>query len=292
VNLIKRALILVVLATLIPTSRVVAGLCSEPVETESGRVSGFDDDDTDTCVWLGVPYAAPPVGDLRWRAPRQASAGEEVLEATAYGDKCMQKAEINEMINPSPEEIYSEDCLYLNIWRPTKSGIFPVMVWIHGGGYQSGTGTSRLIQGDRLAEAGEVVVVTINYRVNVFGFFTHPALREEDPDDSVGNYGSLDQVAAIRWVSDNVEGFGGDPGNVTIFGQSAGGRSICSLIATPLTQGLFHKAILESGGCQTSKSLEHGYETLFFPVVHDPVAFGFLEFVPVGQAFNVSHDFR
>jgi para-nitrobenzyl esterase len=134
------------------------------------------------------------------------------------------------------------------------------MFWIHGGGYDGGTANNRYYWGDRLAEFGDVVVVTINYRLNVFGFFADPALRDEDPDNSTGNYGSLDQVAALKWVNDNIEAFGGDPDNITVFGESAGGYSICTLLATPLAKGLFQKAIMESGGCGSRGSLEDSYE--------------------------------
>ena len=159
----------------------------------------------------------------------------------------------------------SEDCLYLNVWRPRKSGVFPVMVWIHGGGNIMGSGgrsgaTGLSFDGSRLAEFGDVIVVTINYRLHAFGFLADPALRAEDPNHSAGNYGSLDQVAAIRWVHDNIAKFGGDPEQVTIFGESAGGWSICTMLATPLNQGMFQRAILESGGCTKSEDLEKGYE--------------------------------
>jgi para-nitrobenzyl esterase len=158
----------------------------------------------------------------------------------------------------------SEDCLYLNVWRPRKSGVFPVMVWIHGGGYVMGSGGGGIggagYEGSSLATLGDVVVVTINYRLHLFGFLADPALREEDPNKSTGNYGSLDQAAAIRWVHDNIAGFGGDPANVTIFGESAGGWSICTMLATPRNRGMFQRAILESGGCEKSEDLEAGYE--------------------------------
>jgi len=242
-----------------PTRGDVA--CTEPVETESGLVRGTGDTETATCSWLGIPYAAPPVDELRWAAPQPHPFWSGIREATEYGAICMQKGGIiTDFLNAVPDREVSEDCLFLNIWRPAKSGKFPVMVWLHGGGYTTGTGNSELYKGDRLARDGEVVVVTINYRLNVFGYFAHPALRDEDPNGSTGSYGSLDQVAAIRWVHENIEGFGGAPKNITVFGQSAGGRSVCTMVATPLTRGMFHRAILESGGCETSAPLEKGYK--------------------------------
>jgi para-nitrobenzyl esterase len=154
----------------------------------------------------------------------------------------------------------SEDCLFLNIWRPAKSGRFPVMVWVHGGGYAGGTGNSEMYFGDRMAAAGDVVVVTINYRLNVFGFFPLAALQQEDEHKAAGGQGALDHIAALEWVRDNIESFGGDPGNVTVFGESAGGYSICMLVATPLAKSLFHRAIMESGGCEDAPDAKSGFE--------------------------------
>ncbi len=236
-----------------------AGLCEDPVDTDQGAFMGAEDIETATCSWKGVPYAAPPVGELRFRAPRLPEKREGVTPAISFGPRCMQTGTM-EAVNADPSGKMSEDCLYLNVWRPAKSGQFPVMVWIHGGGYTGGTGNTPMYWGDRMAEAGDVVVVTINYRLNVFGFMAHPGFREEDPNGAAGGYGSLDQVAAIDWVHRNIEGFGGDPGNVTIFGESAGGWSVCTMLATPLNQGRIHKAILHSGGCEASASLEKGYD--------------------------------
>jgi para-nitrobenzyl esterase len=232
--------------------------CSEPVDTKAGLVRGMADTESSTCVWKGIPFAAPPVEELRWASPRPHDPWEGVRDATEFGARCMQKG-VMELANLGGDSEMSEDCLYLNIYKPKKSGKFPVMVWIHGGGYFGGTGSTY--DGRNLAENGEVIVVTTNYRLNIFGFFAHPELREEDENGSTGSQGTLDQVAAIKWVHDNIEEFGGDPDNITIFGESAGGWSICTLVATPLTNGLFHKAILESGGCDTSRDLEEGYKS-------------------------------
>ena len=231
-------------------------LCAVPAQTASGLVRGEALPDSATCVWRGIPYAAAPVGELRWRAPRPAPAWDGVRESVAFGDQCMQEGLLPGMKGPAH---MSEDCLFLNIWRPQKSGPLPVMVWVHGGGYYSGG--SNVYPGVHLAEAGDVVVVTLNYRLNIFGFMAAPELRNEDPDHSTGGYGNLDQVFALKWVHDNIRNFGGDPGNVTIFGESAGGWSTCTLLATPLARGLFSHVIMESGTCEASQALEAGYAT-------------------------------
>ena len=242
---------------LIASAARAEDLCAVPARTTSGLVRGEAAPNA-TCVWRGIPYAAAPVGELRWRAPRPAPAWTGVRETVAFGDRCMQEGLLPGMAGP---KAMSEDCLFLNIWRPQKSGPFPVMVWVHGGGYYSGGGAEPTYWGDRLAEAGDVVVVTINYRLNIFGFMAASALREEDPDLSTGGYGTLDQVAALKWVQDNIGNFGGDPANVTIFGESAGGWSTCTLLATPLARGLFSHVIIESGTCEASQDLEAGYAT-------------------------------
>ena len=241
---------------LVSSTAFAQDLCSAPVATAAGPVIGKADESGGNCVWLGIPYAAPPVGELRFKAPQPAPTWTAPRQAFEYGAACMQvPAKKNQ----------SEDCLFLNIWRPKKSGSFPVMVWIHGGGYLMGSGGGGMggegsYNGMRLATLGDVVVVTINYRLHVFGFLADAALRAEDPNKSTGNYGSLDQVAAIRWVHDNIAAFGGDPANVTIFGESAGGWSVCTMLATPLNKDMFAHAILESGGCGKSESLEAAYE--------------------------------
>ncbi len=250
------ALLAITLAMVAPALAAAGDSCSDPVGTESGQVQGMADLATDTCVWRGLPFSAPPVGDRRWRAPGPTASWSGVRDASTFGDRCMQKGIMN-VVDPGKEAGMSEDCLYLNVWRPRKSGTFPVMVWVHGGGYYGGAGSGY--DGSHLAENGDLVVVTVNYRLNIFGFFAHPELREEDEHGSTGSYGTLDQVASLRWVHDNIANFGGDPNNVTIFGESAGGWSICTLVATPLADGLFHKAIVESGGCDTSRDLEAGY---------------------------------
>ncbi len=196
-------------------------------------------------AFLGIPYAAAPVGALRWRAPEPASSWHGTREATGYGSACAQAAQ---GWNASIVATASEDCLYLNVWTPQlgKTAKMPVMVWIHGGAFTGGSGTDRVFAGDRLAAKG-VVVVTINYRLGVFGFLAQPALTDEAPYKASGNYGLLDQQAALRWVQTNIGQFGGDPAKVTVFGQSAGGMSVTAALTSPLSKGLLRSAIIQSG---------------------------------------------
>ena len=218
------------------------------VKTKLGEVRGMQQDEVRT--FLGIPYAAPPVGPLRWREPMPAARWKGVRQATTFGPHCMQPPVFADMIfrDPGP----SEDCLTLNVWTPAKdkSAKLPVMVWIYGGGYQGGSTSEARQDGAVLATRG-VVVVTLNYRLNIFGFFTHPALTAESPNKASGNYGLLDQIAALRWVKENIEAFGGDPSNVTLFGESAGAFAVSIHMASPRAKGLFQKAIGESGGAFT-----------------------------------------
>jgi len=207
------------------------------VQLTYGQVSGVELDDGVT-VFRGIPFAAPPVGALRWRAPQPPIPWRGVRAADSFGPTCMQ---------PRGRALMSEDCLYLNVWTKAGSGDgnLPVMVWIHGGGWSSGASSNGIYDGSAFAEKG-VVLVSVNYRMNAFGFMAHPALSAESERGASGNYGILDHIAALEWVRDNISGFGGDPENVTIFGESAGGASIYALLATPLAEGLFHRAISES----------------------------------------------
>ncbi len=235
--------------------------------TASGDVQGmvfessFGDEQVRTHAWLGIPYAAPPVEKLRWKSPEPHPGWSGVLDTTQFGARCVQKDVKGalKIVTPDPSGKMSEDCLFMNIWRPAKSGEFPVMVWIHGGGYHWGTANTDFYWGDRLAAAGDVIVVSFNYRLDILGFYALPALRDEDPNSATGGQGSLDQVAALKWVNQNIENFGGDPDNVTIFGESAGGYSICTMLVTPLTKGLFQRAIMQSGGCDVARELDKGY---------------------------------
>ncbi len=209
----------------------------EPVQLTYGQVSGVELDN-DVTVFRGIPFAAPPVGDLRWRAPQPPIPWQGVKAADTFGPTCMQ---------PRGRALMSEDCLYLNVWTKADSNDdnLPVMVWIHGGGWSSGASSNGTYDGFAFADKG-VVLVSVNYRMNAFGFMAHPALSAESERGVSGNYGILDHIAALQWVHDNISGFGGDPDNVTIFGESAGGASIYALLATPLAEGLFHRAISES----------------------------------------------
>ncbi|HEY2378556.1 MAG TPA: carboxylesterase family protein [Gemmatimonadaceae bacterium] len=216
------------------------------VTIDTGILEGVVDSVSGVLVFRGIPYAAPPVGTLRWRPPRPAPKWTGVRAANQLGHNCMQGQPYSD-IDPYAAGI-AEDCLYLNVWTTAlgENGRRPVMVWIHGGGFFAGFGGEQRHNGARLAQKG-AVVVTLNYRLGPFGFFTHPALAAESPQHSSGNYGLLDQIAALQWVRRNIARFGGDPSRVTIFGESAGGMSVGSLIASPLAKGLFARAILESG---------------------------------------------
>lgn len=239
---LARLLVMPLLAILLAGN--VHAAVSPVVYTRDGAIKGIEREQLD--VFLGIPFAAPPVGKLRWRAPQPVHPWAGVLAATQYRPACMQKG----MYPPdAPLERISEDCLYLNIWKPARANVkrLPVMVWIYGGGLENGSGAAPLYAGGALAHRG-VIVVTINYRLGVFGFLSLPALTAESGHHSSGNYGLMDQLAALRWVHDNIAAFGGNPDNVTVFGQSSGSISISALTASPLARGLFEKAIGESGG--------------------------------------------
>jgi para-nitrobenzyl esterase len=217
------------------------------VTIDTGTLEGLDT--AGVMVFRGIPYAAPPVGELRWKPPQPAKRWSDVRPASQLGHNCIQHQPYGD-IDPFAAGI-SEDCLYLNVWTkslalPASPAPLPVLVWIHGGGFWAGFGGEERHNAAPLAKKG-AVVVTLNYRLGPFGFLAHPALARESPHHAAGNYGLLDQIAALQWVQRNIARFGGDPSRVTIFGESAGGFSVGSLIASPLAKGLFQRAILESG---------------------------------------------
>ena len=239
------------------------------VEIQGGKVSGVYEDDGRIAVFKGIPYARPPIGDLRWRPPEPVQSWNGVREAVKHGPMAWQAASgIHDFFNGlidgqgwgvlrstaiklifrlMPHGKQDEDCLYLNIRTPVldPEAKLPVMVWIHGGDHQDGSGHDPYYTANALPGRG-VVLVTINYRLGLMGYFTHPDLSRESEHGVSGNYGTLDQIAALAWVRDNIAGFGGDPDNVTIFGESAGGESVAHMLTSPLARGLFSKAILES----------------------------------------------
>lgn len=234
------------LAALAVSASAVPAL-SQTVSLDAGDVAGSTTDGISS--WKGIPFAQPPVGDLRWRAPQPVVPWEGVLETTEFAGDCMQipfAADAAPLGTP-PEE----DCLYMNVWRPegtTADDRLPVMFWIYGGGFVNGGSSPAVYDGSEIARQG-VILVSFNYRLGRFGFFAHPSLTQANEDNGLlGNYGYMDQVEALRWVQRNIASFGGDPANVTIFGESAGGGSVSMMMTSPMTRGLFAKAIVMSGG--------------------------------------------
>jgi para-nitrobenzyl esterase len=241
------------IATIALLAHIVgSGVARGQVKTSGGMVRGATSADGRIRTFKGIHYAGPPVGDFRWKEPRPVSPWEGVRDATDFGPHCVQGPIFGDITFPRPA---SEDCLNLNIWTPAANAgdRLPVMVWIHGGGFQAGAGGEPRHDGEAFARKG-IVLVTINYRLGVFGFLAHPELTRESGRNASGNFGLLDQIAALRWVKDNIAAFGGNPGNVTIFGESAGSFAVSALMASPLAAGLFHKAIGESGAFFTAGS--------------------------------------
>lgn len=238
----NRSTFVLILVLLIGSQTVASADAALPdvIRIDSGPVAGISEGDVRT--FLGIPYAAPPVGALRWKPPEAPAEWTTTRSATAFGPACPQ---------PGQQEgsNFSEDCLYLNVWTPAKKSDakLPVMVWIHGGGFNFGSASLPEYYGLNLARKG-VVVVTINYRLGPLGFLVHPLLSKESARNTSGNYALLDQIAALKWVRRNIAAFGGDTENVTLFGQSAGSRSVSLLLISPMAQGLFHRAIAQSGG--------------------------------------------
>ncbi len=221
------------------------------VKTENGQIEGYTENNIH--IFKGVPFAQPPIGELRWKAPQPIQPWQGVLTCKQFGPSPIQNTPKpfycwTEEFIAKPEPL-SEDCLYLNIWTPQlePEKKLPVFVWIYGGGFNSGSANCAIYDGQEMAKQG-VVFVSLNYRVGVFGFMAHPELSRESGNDASGNYGFMDQLEALKWVKNNIASFGGDPENVTIAGQSAGSFSVNAQIASPLAQGYFHKAITQSGG--------------------------------------------
>ena len=220
------------------------------IQTQYGLLEGIDKENCD--VYFGIPYAKPPVGDRRWCAPEKPEQWSGVLQAKAIPNRCPQTDhEVGSFYHkeffsdPAYLPAQSEDCLYLNIWTPKNPQNCPVAVWFHGGALQAGNNADVTTDGEGYAKR-DIILVSVNYRLGLFGFFAHSELHKRDGHS--GNYGLLDQIAAIQWVRENIAAFGGDPECITVFGQSAGGMSVRALCASPLAQGLFHRAIIQSGG--------------------------------------------
>jgi para-nitrobenzyl esterase len=252
----------------------LAGCLSLPadslvVKTMDGKVHGKLINNGKVRAFQGIPYAAPPVGGLRWKAPQPVAAWKGTLDATTYGHHCAQNHVFDDMVfqdSATPADAGSEDCLYMNVYVParkTAKAKLPVMVWIHGGGYFGGASSEPRHNGDFLPLKG-IVLVTINYRLGVFGFLALPELASESGGFN-GNYGLLDMVAALEWVKKNIADFGGDPNCVTIFGESAGSFAVSTLMAAPSAQGLFHRAIGESGGALNFGALPVDSTTIVGP---------------------------
>lgn len=228
------------------------------VKAPAGSVRGIEVDGQK--VFKGIPYALAPVGERRWKPPVAVPAWTGVRNATAFGAACQQPPAPPSSIYAEVYPAMSEDCLSLNIWAPARAKKAPVFVWIHGGNLVRGSSQQAMFDGARLAKRG-VIVVSINYRLGIFGYFAHPGLSAESPDGSSGNYGVMDQIAALKWVRANIGAFGGDPGNVTIAGESAGGLAILHLLVSPQAHGLFGKAIVQSASLMNIpelKTMAHG----------------------------------
>ena len=246
-NLAKLLVIGCVLGGSLATAGALAA--ESPRSVDGGKVTGVPGRDPSVVIFKGIPYGAPPVGDLRWRAPQPVKPWSGIKSAAEVGPTC-----VGRNFGSIPAGGMSEDCLYLNVWTPTHEigAKLPVLVWIHGGGFQGGSGYHPYYEGEEFARQG-VVVVTFNYRVGIFGFLAHPDLSGESSAHASGNYGLLDQIAALRWVQRNIEQFGGDPAKVTISGESAGSYSVSALTASSLARGLFRAAIAESGAFMVPK---------------------------------------
>ena len=243
-----KVLISIVIPYVIQFSSLAQGNDGFPVQLkiESGLIEGLYNTRTGLSEYFGIPFAKPPVGDLRWKAPQPVTPWKEVLSTKAFGPRPVQAIVFGDMNSRSAG--LHEDCLYLNVWTPTKRNVskLPVLVYFYGGGFVAGDGSEPRYDGASMAKKG-IVVVTVNYRLNIFGFFAHPELSKEAPYHASGNYGLLDQLASLQWVQKNISAFGGDPGRVTIAGESAGSIAVSALMTSPLSKKLIAGAIGESG---------------------------------------------
>ncbi|WP_331066992.1 carboxylesterase/lipase family protein [Steroidobacter sp.] len=224
------------------------------VRIQAGTLQGSFDASSKVTAYKGIPYAKAPIGELRWRPPVPAPAWQGVKNARKFGHSCLQPPYPPNSVYAGEMASPSEDCLTLNVWAPSGARNLPVMVWIHGGALLRGGSSEPMYDGTKLAQQG-IVVVSINYRLGLLGFFAHPALSAESPQGVSGNYGLLDQIEALRWVRDNIADLGGDPAQVTIAGESAGGLSVVALLASPLAHGLYTKAIVQSAYIQSQRAL-------------------------------------
>ena len=234
---------LLAFACVLVAVKVASATIPEPVQTDTGFITGTSTSSPDVRAFKGIPYATPPVGRLRWRAPRAPNFREQILKTDRFGPRCMQAG------GASPDDPMSEDCLYLNVWTSATNtgGRQPVMVWLHGGALALGAGSLPAYDGVALARKG-AVVVTLNYRLGPFGWLAHPDLSKESGRNASGNYGLMDVIAALQWVQANILGFGGDPRRVTVFGESAGANLTAALVGSPMAKDLFQRVIAQSSG--------------------------------------------